>query len=166
MMLRYRRQKWAVVLYMPLLLLAGCFGGGDQWTKDLPETVNASGVVLLNGQPVENATVVFAPVEPGTHPAKARTNKKGEFTADAFPSKGGAVPGTYQVAVSKTIETTMTYPAFNPGEDAEHAEAAGPTQGVGWKNVLPQQYANPFNSGLEVVIPPEGTKDIKIELKE
>lgn len=121
----------------------GCFGGGDQWTKKLPETVEASGVVRHNGTPVEAASVVFAPVEPGEHAARGRTDKNGKFSMQACPSKEAAVPGKYQVAVSKTIETTMTYemPA-DLSEDAEHAEEAGEDrteEGVGWKNVLPQR---------------------------
>lgn len=156
----------AATLCLLLMPLAGCFGSGDEWTRNLPETVNASGIVLLDGEPVENASVVFAPVSPGEYPAKARTNDRGEFTADAFPSKKGAVPGTYQVAVSKTVETTMTYVVNDAGEDAEHAETAGESQeGVGWKNVLPQQYANPMKSGIEIEIPAEGSKQLRIELK-
>ncbi len=147
---------------------SGCFSGDDRWTKDLPETVEASGVVLLKGEPVEGASVVFAPVEPGEHAARGRTDKNGNFSMQAFPSKEGAVPGKYQVAVSKTIETTMTYdiPA-EASEDAEHAEEAaeGRTEeGVGWKNILPQRYASPLSSGLEMEVPADGTDSLKIEL--
>ncbi len=153
------------VLGMALLTVTGCFGGGDRWTKDLPETVDASGVVLLNNEPVENASVVFAPIEPGEHAASARTNKRGEFQLKAFPSKDGAVPGSYNVAVSKTVESMMEYEIADPGEDAEHAEEPVQTEeGVGWENVLPKQYANPMNSGLEFDIPADGTQSLKIEL--
>lgn len=149
---------------------SGCFSGDDQWTKNLPDTVEASGVVRHNGKPVEGASVVFAPIEPGEHAARGRTDENGKFSMQAFPSKEGAVPGKYNVAVSKTIETTMTYeiPA-EASEDAEHAEEAteGRTEeGVGWKNILPQRYASPLSSGLEMEVPVDGTESLEIELKD
>lgn len=148
-----------------LVLLAGCSGGEDQWTKELPETVEASGVVLLDGKPVERAAIVFAPVPPGKHPAQGLTDSEGEFHLKAFPAKEGAVPGSYQVGVTKNVETGAG-PPKDPsfyGEDAEHAaESPAPIE---FKNVLPQQYANPANSGLTVEIPPGGTSELKIELK-
>lgn len=148
-----------------VLLLAGCSGGDDQWTRDLPKTVTGAGVVLLDGEPVEGAVVVLAPVAPGKHPAQALTRSGGEFSLNAFPSKEGAVPGSYQVAVTKNVESgggKRKDPSFY-GEDAEHAAAL--PEATEFKNVLPEKYAVPGMSGLVVNIPPEGTSDLRIELK-
>ena len=150
---------------LSLVVLVGCSGGGDRWTKNLPETVNASGVVLLDGEPVEGAQVVFAPAT-GEHAASGLTDSEGIFYAKAFPSKEGAVPGTYQVGVSKTVEVKSEVTPKEleaTGEDAAHALESGTTT-VGWENALPQHYASPVKSNLEVVIPAEGTSDLSIEL--
>lgn len=148
-----------------LLILAGCSSGKDAWTAALPATVPAGGIVLLDGQPLEGASVVFAPVEPATHAASAVTGSGGKFELKAFPSKAGAVPGSYHVGLQKTVEAGQG-PALDPkelGEDAGHAEKAPrPTL---YKNLLPAQYEDALTSGLTVVIPDAGTSDLKIELK-
>lgn len=142
----------------------GC--GGDKWTRNLPATVPAKGVVTLDGQPVEGAAVVFAPADGGQHTATALTRSDGSFSLNAFPSKSGAVPGEYTIGVSKTVEAGLTVPKnFNPGEDAAHAEAPTNASTSGWINALPAQYASPATSGLKATIPPQGTSDLKIELK-
>lgn len=145
-----------------LPMLPGC-SRGDKWTKNLPETVPAKGVVLLDGEPVEGAAVVFAPVSPGKHPAQALTGSGGRFELRAFPSKEGAVPGSYQVAVSRTVESKGSNQAANLGPDAGHAATTGGDSL--WKNDLPAKYATPPSSALTAVVPPEGTSDLKIELK-
>ncbi|WP_197444158.1 transthyretin-like family protein [Maioricimonas rarisocia] len=146
-----------------LLVLSAC-SSEDEWTKNLPETVPATGVILLDGEPVEGASVVFAPVPPDNYPANALTDSSGRFELKAFPSKDGAVPGSYQVGVSRTVEVSAdSMSADQLGEDAAHA-AESPTSGVNWINALPNQYANPTMSGIELTIPDDGTSDLKIEL--
>lgn len=145
------------------LLLLGCGGGGGG--ENLPATVDASGVVLLDGTPVEGASVVFVPVAPGTYPAFASTDSRGGFSLKAFEAKTGAVPGSYQVQLSKTVEIKAGGgPAPAPaGEDAEHA-ANDPSAGLQWKNSLPAKYASSATSEIKIDIPENGRSDIKIEL--
>src|SRR5688572_7135503 len=81
-----------------LLAVVGC--GPD--TSHLPATVPAEGIVTLDGQPVENATVMFI-ADTGNHHATANTDAQGKFRLSAFKEKEGAVPGTYKVEVNKTI---------------------------------------------------------------
>jgi hypothetical protein len=139
-----------------LLLQIGCGGGG---ADNLPATVDASGVVLLDGQPVHGASVVFVPVS-GNYSAFASTDSSGRFELKSFEAKEGAVPGSYQVQVTKTIEVKETPNVEGP--DAAHAQA---TKGaVSWENALPSKYADPVNSGIKVDIPDTGRSDIKIEL--
>ena len=155
----------AIRVSMAAVLLAGCSGGEDEWAKNLPDTVPASGVVLLDGEPVASAIVVLAPVAPGKYPAQALTDEDGEFALNAFPAKEGAVPGSYQVAVTKNVAAGAGK-AKDPssyGLDAGHAAAL--PEAPDFKNVLPEKYAVPGMSGLVVNIPPEGTSELKIELK-
>lgn len=147
-----------------LLTLVGC-GGGDMWTDKQPETVMASGHVTLDGQPVEGAQVVCNPYENDhNHACSALTDSSGYFELIAFPSKKGAVPGNYQVGVSKTIEINQQFSAADLGEDAAHATEDPATAGLTWKNTLPEKYANPLTSGITIRVGETGTSGFKIEL--
>lgn len=139
-----------------IALAVGC-SGGDQWTENLPETVEVSGVVTLDGQPLEGAAVIFAP-DDGKYAGQALTDSSGRFEAQAFPSKEGMVPGSYKVGVSKTIERKGKAVT---GPDAAH-DAGG---GVEWVNVVPVQYTDPTKSGLTAQIPEGGTTELKFDVK-
>jgi hypothetical protein len=145
-----------------MLTLSGC--GGDD---GLPRTVNASGIVTLDGEPIEGASVVFAEAS-GTNFAQGLSDENGRFSLDAFESKTGAVPGSYKVTVSKTVtvEKSVNQKAMKAlAEDAEHAASGGAENAnVSWVNDLPQKYAGFGTSGLEAVVPEDGTDDLKIEL--
>ncbi len=131
----------------------GCNGGDN-----LPETVEASGVVTLDGQPVEGAAIVFID-DQGQYTARGMSDKEGRFSLNAFEQKKGAVPGTYKAVVTKTVEQ-QTEGASIGGEEAEHAGDEANTMIV---NLLPQKYSIPSGE-LTVTIPPEGTSDIKLDL--
>lgn len=148
-----------------LICLAGigCGGSGDKWTAGQPDTVDASGVVTLDGKPIEGATIVFGPVD-GKYPANAISASDGSFSAAAFTSKPGAVPGKYKVAVTKTIEDkNAKKKKFDPGEDSEHAKD-GDGSDVMWTNGLPEKYKLPSNTPIEIEVPSGGVSDLKIEL--
>lgn len=140
----------------------GCGGSGDKWTANQPDTVDASGIVLLDGEPIEGATVVFGPVD-GKYPANAITASDGSFSAAAFTSKPGAVPGKYKVALTKTVEDTKGKKSkFDPGEDSEHAKDGGGD--VAWTNGLPEIYKLPSTTPIEIEVPSDGVSDLKIEM--
>ncbi|GIX04409.1 MAG: hypothetical protein KatS3mg114_0278 [Planctomycetaceae bacterium] len=150
-------------LVLMLWVLSGC--GGDRWTRNLPDTVPAQGVVTLDGKPVDGASIVFVPADGGKYTANGLSRSDGSFALRAFPSKQGVVPGSYKIGVSKTVEQQMTLPQnFQAGEDAEHAQKIVETNTTTWVNALPQKYASPETSGLMATIPPEGIKDLKLEL--
>lgn len=148
-----------------VLLLSGCSSDDDAWTKDLPATVSAGGIVLLDGQPLEGASIVFSPVAPGEHAASAVSGRGGEFELKAFPSKAGAVPGEYHIGVTKTVDVGPAA-ALKPeafGEDAGHAESSpAPRE---YKNLIPAKFENAETSGLKAEIPEGGTTGLRIELK-
>lgn len=145
------------------LFLSGC-SQEDEWTRKQPATVSADGIVTLDGKPVDGASIIIAPIAPGQHAANALTDGTGRFSLAAFPSKPGAVPGSYKVRVAKTVEVSAEPVKIDLGEDAAHAAAESSGANVTWINVLPEKYANPETSGITVEIPTEGVKNMTIEL--
>lgn len=141
------RMTQAVLFDSLLLFVLGC-GSGEK--SKLPETVTAKGVVTLDGNPVDQASVVFI-AESGNYHATGVTDSSGRFSLKAFAEKDGAVPGSYKVEVNKTVVT----PAGSGGDE----EAVNVQYGV------PPKYATSSSSGLSVTIPKTGATDIKLELK-
>ena len=135
------KHKLAWTLLSTATFLTGCTGDSDG-----PKTVNASGVVTLDGVPVEKAQVVFID-DAAKMPAYSPTDKDGKFSLKISEEKKGAVPGSYRVTVSKTI--------MDQGNGGD----------VNIKFGLPKKYANMMESGLTFTIPDKGTSDIKLELK-
>ncbi|MFO1066030.1 MAG: carboxypeptidase-like regulatory domain-containing protein [Pirellulales bacterium] len=132
-------------------LVVGTAGCGPS-TSHLPKTVNASGIVTLDGSPVDKAAVVFI-AEQGNYNATAMTDASGKFSLNAFIEKTGAVPGAYKIEINKTL--------MEAGTDKK-----GNTEGI--VNVsfgLPRKYASFTTSELKFTIPESGTEDIKLELK-
>ncbi len=86
-------KSWLIVL---LVACAGCTGDTG------PRTVNASGVVTLDGSPVPKAQVIFIKDGEG-NPASAMTDEQGKFSLSYNGEKNGAMPGNYKVQVSKTL---------------------------------------------------------------
>ena len=142
---------------IPILLLAiavlSMFGCGPS-LGHLPKTVPASGIVTLDGQPVDGAQVVIVPAAEGTTGATGVTDANGRFSLRAFNEKDGAIPGEYKVQVSKTVEVKL-------------AGKAGSLDGgdpVRFDYGVPAKYTGAKTSGLTVTIPETGNKDIKLTL--
>jgi hypothetical protein len=140
----------AAGLVLIILLSPGCGPG----TGHLPKTVPASGVVTLDGKPVDGAQVVIVPAAQGTTGASGVTDASGHFSLRAYPEKDGAVPGEYKVQVSKTVEVKLTGKAGS-------LDGGDP---VRFDYGVPGKYTDAKNSGLTVTIPDSGNKDIKLTL--
>lgn len=144
------------LLGMAVLVLAGCGESG-------PPTATVTGTVLLDGDPVEGATVTF--MGPGaSRVAAGVTDAQGKFSL-MMDGKEGAAIGDNQVAVSK-IEKGSAPTVPTTGEDGPPDLTKGPppiTDEFIGKNLLPQKYQSPATSGLSFPVK-EGTNDFKIEL--
>jgi hypothetical protein len=133
-----------------LMPMVGC--GPD--TSHLPKTVPASGVVTLDGNPVEGAQVVLVPAGQETTGAYGTTDASGRFSLRAFEEKDGAIPGEYKAQVSKTVEVKLDGP---PGS----LDGGDP---VRFDYGVPPRYTGVQTSGLTVTIPDTGIDDIKLSL--
>jgi hypothetical protein len=135
---------------------AGC-GGDDQWTADRPRPVSVHGTVLYNQQPVEGATVTFVPQD-HTHAAVGRTDSSGRFQLRTFDRNDGAVPGRFQVTVSK-VEVLSA----GEEEPPDGEEDAPPTEE---QSHLPDRYRSAESSGLEASVTEGGDNDFTFELED
>ena len=104
---------------------AGCRSG--------VELLPVSGVVTLDGKPVDQATVLFKP-ESGPV-AYGQTNADGRFELSTAGRKG-AVPGKHKVSITKTKVSGV-------GND----EMVDPEK-VKTEWIVPQKYTDPEKSGL------------------
>ena len=134
-----------------LLATLGCGSKGSH----LPKTVPASGVVTLDGKPVDGAQVVLVPPPGGgTTGASGVTDSSGRFSLRAYVDKDGAIPGTYQAQVSKTIQVKV--------EGAKGTLDGGDP--VRFEYAVPAKYTGFKTSGLTVTIPDTGNRDINLAL--
>ncbi len=140
------RTAYCVVAFSLLVTLAGCGGGSG---RDLPDTVPGRGVVTLDGSPVEGASVTCI-ADSGSYHATAVTDATGAFSLKAFPEKDGAIPGSYKVAINKTIVGAAGGPADEPTVNVQLG--------------VPLKYARTRTSNLAITIPEAGVTDLKIEL--
>lgn len=140
---------------LSLVALVGCAGPGG------PATVPAEGIVTLDSEPVEGATIVFIDASGGTNTGNGFSDADGKFELSFVEGKSGVMPGTYMATIQKNVEIKLK-PGDLAGEEGEHASEGGGDQ-AGVKNVLPLKYQSP-KPDFTFTIPPEGTTDLKIEL--
>lgn len=126
-----------------LLLLGGCSKKSDKWTAGRPPVYPASGIVLLNGEPVADATITFQPVDPSGKGGSALTDSSGYFQAQTFDPGDGLTEGVHNVAVRKTKMVDRD------GNVVEEIREPG---GIVEKDFLPKKYGNFDKSGLQVTI--------------
>lgn len=142
-----------MVLVGVTLALSGCGMQSDHWKDARPDTAPASGVVTLNGEPLEGAIVVFQPAAPDGIGASALTDGEGKFELKTFPPEAGVVPGSYAVSVMKTEM---------PKQQSGSSDDPDPVHVI---SVIPEKYASPTESNLTAEIPVEGTDTLEFDLK-
>lgn len=144
--------RWLLWCLAGLFAVVGCNSAGS----NLPKTVPASGVVTLDGKPVDGAQVILVPAGQGITGASAVTDASGRFSLRAYPEKDGAIPGEYKVQVSKTIQVKI--------EGAKKGSVDGGDP-VRFEYGVPGKYTDSQKSGLSVTIPDTGNRDISLALK-
>ena len=152
------------LLVASLIVVVGCSRRGG--AGNIPKTAPVSGIVTLDGKPVDGASVVFVPAQSPGWGAYAITDSSGRFVLKSSEEVSGAVPGKYFVQVTKLVSGSGET-QFLVKEDIEHALAAGGKTSDGGsdvKNVLPEKYSNAKTSGIEVTVPETGLENLEIRL--
>jgi len=89
-----------VCTFLICSLVAGCSGG-----EPLPELVEVTGTVTMDGNPLSEAKVIFQLQGHSTPDVKGAssgtTDSAGHYTLYYGPEVTGAVPGNYLVSISK-----------------------------------------------------------------
>ena len=124
--------QWALLL----LALAGC----GKPSRSVP----AGGLVMLDGQPIAGAAVLFSPVAGGV-PGRATTAEDGSFTLSTFDVGDGALVGVHRVGISK-----MDVTGFVATEDGLSGKLDG--RQIEMRSVVPERYMNPATSGFEATV--------------
>ncbi len=83
-----RIQKFQLIVAGALLFLAGCGSGTDEWVEAREKVYPASGVVTLNGQPVEGATVIFHSATKNIS-AQGMTDEDGRYYVTTYEDNDG-----------------------------------------------------------------------------
>lgn len=130
--------------------ILGC--GGPK--SDMP-FAPVEALVLLDGQPVEGATVTLVPVREGAASATGTTDPSGRAKL-AVLVPGQNVEGEYYVGVVKSVVATRT-------EEEEPATSDQPSPEPQVEHIVPPRYNDPKRSGIRVTVAP-GQKEVRIEL--
>jgi hypothetical protein len=128
-------------LLIAICLLAGCSRDG---------LVPVKGRVLLDGQPVEKAAVLFEP-DGGGVPATGVTDANGDFTRSTSGRGAGAAAGLNKISVAKQVPV-------QPNRKVEEGEI------VPMRSETPDIYASPRTSGLSVDVK-RGMAPVELQLK-
>ena len=153
-----QKSNWtAVVVTASVAALATFIGCGGPRGFD---TVEATGVVTLDGQSVDGADVVFQPAGAGGKAATGLTDASGKFTLTTINAGDGAMPGSYKVTVVKIkraprgedLSGLSIEEAAKKAREAALAEEArlkaNPTGASEPSDLLPVKYKDPSTSGL------------------
>lgn len=147
------RPYWAVFACVLVGVFSGCGPRG-------PAVEMVEGVVLLDGEPVEGATICFSPTESGGKgglPAAGRTGTGGTFRLNAVGgarSGAGTKVGEYVVTVMKQESDPLPEP--DPSAPPSVVE-------IRVRELLPKAYRLPATSPLKATVK-QGKNTFRFEL--
>ncbi|MDO5552820.1 MAG: carboxypeptidase-like regulatory domain-containing protein [Planctomycetia bacterium] len=140
---------------MPLLF-ASC------GRKDSVPVVQVTGRVVYKGEALAGASVEFHP-DSDQRPAAAITDAEGNFILRTVGAKKeGALPGTYRVAIRKSVNTNKErpVPAVTNGPPGSQ-RLPHPVL----KSVIPEKWSSPETSGLSAVVEKKGENRFVFEIE-
>jgi hypothetical protein len=148
-----RACPWRWGLLAAVLLVTGLGCGGSA------KTYKVKGVVTLDGQPVEGATVSLVPLEEGQgYPAGGLTGSDGSFRLTTFSTGDGAAAGHYKVLVTKTEAATGVGPQMDVKQMKKLMAGGGRTarNRKSQKGDIPAVYGNREQTPLRATVPADG----------
>jgi len=158
-MFRASVSRWPMLV--ALLCLVGC-GEGK------PDLYPVTGVVTLDGKPVEGANVSFSPSSEGAELAVGQTDASGKFTLTTPQIGEGATAGSYSVSITKSAGATKWEdPRASGGTLTEEQKksimdqarnAAKPV------SPIPDKYANGQTSGFTADVKKDGENNFEFPM--
>lgn len=142
-----------------MLFILGCGG-----PKNLSGLVPGEGVITLNGEKLEGATITFSPEKSdGTsRSAGASSENDGKFKITTLNPEDGIYPGEYTVTVQKFI---LLGPEPTEEQIREASDKSIDLPFREMKSMIPVKYGKAETSGLKITIPATGDKNIEIALE-
>jgi hypothetical protein len=152
-----------------MLLGTGC---GDYRSKLVP----VEGVITLDGQPLERATVSFIPQKGKGPSASGLSGSDGSFRLTTYSTGDGALPGEYKIVVTQSeVESTEVVgvgpnnpqamiDAMKKHNDAITKKGKGATAPPkAKKSKIPDAYTKESTTPLKQQVPAGGP--VKLELR-
>jgi hypothetical protein len=141
--------RWIFCVLATAGITAGCSRyHEDEWSRKWPPRHSAQGLVELDGQPLDGATITFFTerADRGNEPFSAVgiTDSAGRFVLKTFRPNDGAVAGTHIVMIEKSSYDDRT------GRVTAH---------------LPRRYARQETSGLTAEVTEQGPNDFTFRLE-
>ena len=144
------------------------------------KAVKVSGIVKLDGEPVEGASVEFHPVDPSKGAsASGRTGSDGRFRLTTKNPNDGAIPGEYKVVVKideirDAPQGAGTVPgggmrademidAFKGLTEEQRKESKGSAAPKKKATKIPAVYGDVKTTTLKATVPADG--EIELELR-
>lgn len=141
-------------LLMATLILAGC-----QDSK----LGSVTGVVSIDGKPVEMASVSFIP--DFGRASVGSTNEKGEYVLNYTSSKKGALIGKHKVTISTKYVAETNYSLQTYSEEGPiKPTRSDVVKSKGRKEMLPKKYRDRNTTELTAVVEP-GSNEINFKLE-
>ena len=157
MKLTMNKINFLVLIGIVVCLISGCSGSGVT-------TAYVEGVITLNGDPVSSATITFSPQNADGQMAVGFSNENGVYklTTQGGKDEGGAIPGNYLVAISKSNVPIVDLSAVNYDQQTTASSGASAPR---YDSLIPKYYSNPMTSGLTATVD-KGKNNIPFELSE
>ena len=137
------------------LVLAGCHQGPDDpWSEQRKSVVPVTGFVMLNGEPLAGATVIFRSLSENIG-ASGISDENGQVSFKTYEENDGVVLGEHQVIVTKYQEAKLP-----EGVDLDEiGDIPEP------KLLTPELYADFETSPLTVTVEESGDNEFLLDLR-
>ena len=148
-----------IVIMAAVVVVIGCSGEAK-----LAGTVPATGTVKQKGAPLAGATVTFGPAgQSGARAASGKTDASGQFTLTTLKANDGAMPGDYEVTVTKreAVGKAYTPEEANKYYSEHHKSPPAPE----FKHALPEKYAKGATSGLKATVKSSGKNEFSFDIE-